>query len=115
MKRTLAFGAACLTTTGLALAALLVAFRGPDERAALWLGAGITMIVQLATFTVARAMRHRNVIAGWGLGVVLRFVALAVFALVVAPGLGLPLTAALLGLALFLFLSTLVEPLFLKP
>jgi hypothetical protein len=115
MKRTLGFGAACLTITAAALALMLLVFRGPDERYALWLGAGIAVVVQLAAFTVARAMRHRNVIAGWGLGVVLRFVALAVFALVVAPALGLPLTAALLGLAVFLFLSTLVEPLFLTP
>ncbi|HSA54512.1 MAG TPA: hypothetical protein VLE53_02360 [Gemmatimonadaceae bacterium] len=113
MKRTLAFAAACLTITAAALGVMLLVFREADERRALWVGAAITMVVQLATFSVARAMRHRNVIAGWGLGVALRFAALAVFALVVAPGLGLPLTAALLGMAVFLFLSTLVEPLFL--
>lgn len=113
MKRTLGFGAACLTITAAALAVLRLVFRQADERYALWLGAAITLVVQLAAFTIARAMRHRNVIAGWGLGVGLRFVTLAVFALVVAPALGLPLTAALLGLAIFLFLSTLVEPLFL--
>lgn len=113
MKRTLAFGAACLTITAAALALMFLAFRTPDERRALWIGAGIAVVVQLATFTVARAMRQRNVMAGWGAGVLLRFVTLALFALVVVPALGLPITAALLGLAVFLFLSTLVEPLFL--
>jgi hypothetical protein len=115
VKRTLAFGAACLLITAAALGVMLLLFQDPAERRALWLGAGVAVAVQLATFAVARAMRHRNVIAGWGLGVALRFAALGVFALVVVPRLHLPLTAALLGMAVFLFLSTLVEPLFLTP
>jgi hypothetical protein len=58
-------------------------------------------------------MARRNVMAGWGIGVALRFVALAIFALAVVPRLGLPVVI-LLGLATFLFVSTLIEPLFLK-
>lgn len=113
MKRYAGFLAACLTVIAGALALLMLAYRQPDERRALCIGAGFALVVQLAAFTVARLMSARNVIAGWGLGVVLRFVALALFALVVAPGLGLPLAAALVSLAIYLFLTTLVEPLFL--
>jgi hypothetical protein len=115
MKRMLAFGVTCVVMTAAALGVMLLLFRNPAEHRALWLGAGAAVAVQLAAFGVARAMRHRNVIAGWGLGVALRFVALGVFALVVAPRLDLPLAAALLGMAVYLFLSTLVEPLFLAP
>lgn len=114
MRQLAGFTAACLTLIAGTLGLLHLVFRQPDERRALVIGAAIALVVQLAAFLVARRMRQRNVFAGWGLGVALRFVALAVVGLVVAPSLDLPLTAALLGLAIYLFLSTLVEPLFLK-
>lgn len=113
MKRFAGFLAACLTVIAGALALLSLVYGQADERRALWIGAGYAMVVQLAAFAVARLMSSRNVMAGWGLGVVLRFGALALYALLVAPRLDLPLTAALLGLAVYLFLTTLVEPLFL--
>jgi len=53
--------------------------------------------------------------AGWGLGVAIRIMALAAYAWIAVPQLGLPMTAALVSVALYLFLSTLVEPFFLKP
>ena len=115
MKRFASFGLACLTIIASGLALTLAVFSQPQERRALRIGAGFALAVQLAAFVVARAMARRNVIAGWGLGVALRFAALAIFALVVIPTLNLPLAAGLIGLAVFLFLSTLVEPLFLKP
>lgn len=114
MRQIAGFSAVCLTLIAATLGLLHLLFRQPDERRALWIGAGIAVVVQLVAFLIARRMRQRNVFAGWGLGVALRFVALAVVALVVAPSLDLPLTAALVGLAMFLFVSTLVEPLFLK-
>lgn len=113
MKRYAAFLAACLTVMAGALAVLMLVYGQPDERRALWIGAGFALVVQLAAFSVVRLMSSRNIIAGWGLGVILRFGALALFALVVAPRLGLPLAAALLSVAIYLFLTTLVEPLFL--
>lgn len=109
------FLALCLTITVAAAGALHLAFRLPDERRALWIGAAIAVVVQAAAFAVARRLARTNVFAGWGLGTVLRFVAIALTALVVVPLLDLPLAAALLSLAIYLFLSTLVEPLFLKP
>jgi hypothetical protein len=69
--------------------------------------------VQCFTFAIARLVAQRQVIAGWGVGVVLRFAVVAVWALVGADALGLPGSPALLSLVLFLFLSTLLEPLFL--
>jgi hypothetical protein len=75
----------------------------------------VALAAQLAAFVVARHAAGDNVIAGWGLGVGLRFIVLGVYAFVVVGALGLPESAALLSLVTFLFVSTLVEPPFLKP
>lgn len=78
-------------------------------RASAW----VAVVVQCFTFAIARLVARRQVIAGWGVGVLLRFAVVAVWALVGAKALGLPGSPALLSLVLFLFLSTLLEPLFL--
>lgn len=114
MKRTLSFIAVCAGLVALAWTIGVLLFPAADTRRALDLAAAVAVAVQVVTFLVARAMARRNVMAGWGIGVALRFGALAVFALVAVPRLGLSLTASLLGLAVFLFLTTLIEPLFLK-
>ena len=59
-------------------------------------------------------MARENVIAGWGLGVVLRFATVGAWALLGIKALGIPSGPALLSLAGFYFVSTLVEPLFLN-
>ena len=94
---------------------LALVFRGPDERRAIVVSGLVALAAQLAAFVIARHAVGDNVIAGWGLGVGLRFVVLAVYAFVVVGALALPQSAALLSLVTFLFVSTLVEPPFLKP
>jgi hypothetical protein len=83
---------------------------GSAVRASGWLA----VVVQCFTFAIARLVARRQVIAGWGVGVLLRFAVVAAWALVGASALGLPGAPALLSLVLFLFLSTLLEPLFLQ-
>ena len=56
-----------------------------------------------------------NPFAGWGMAMLLRFATLAIYGFLVVERLGLPSTAALLSLATFFFVSTLVEPPLLKP
>lgn len=114
MKRTLLFVAACAALIAAAWVIGVLLFAGPGVRQALTVAAGTALGVQVVAFLVARGMARKNVMAGWGLGVLVRFLALAIFALLVVPGLGLPLGASLIGLATFLFLTTLIEPLFLK-
>jgi hypothetical protein len=89
-------------------------FPAPDERRAVLLSAGIAFVVQLVTFALARRTAGTNPFAGYGLGMLLRFATLFVFALFVVGRLGLPSSAALLSLATFFFVSTLVEPPLLK-
>ena len=115
MKRSLLFTLACAAIIGALWAILVLLFTESAVRRALGITATIAFFVQVVAFEVARAMaRRKNVIAGWGIGVALRFVALAVFAFVAVPAFSLPVGPALISLAVFLFLTTLVEPLFLK-
>jgi uncharacterized membrane protein len=79
-------------------------------RASAWLAVG----VQVVTFAIARLVARQNVVAGWGLGVLLRFAAVAMWAFLGVKALGLAPSPALLSLVIFFFVSTLIEPLFLN-
>lgn len=115
MNATLRFAlatAAIIAAAGWVLGRIFVA---PGEPRAIWTAAAIAFVVQLAGFLVAqRAARRGNAIAGWGIGILLRVVALAIVAFVAVPALALPSSAVLLALVTYFFLSTLVEPLFLS-
>jgi hypothetical protein len=93
---------------------LTLAFPGPRDAAAIRLSAIVAIVVQLVAFAITRAVARRHLIAGWGAGSLLRFMTLAVYALLAVKVFGLPPVAALVSLATFLFLSTLIEPLFLR-
>jgi hypothetical protein len=79
-------------------------------RASAWLA----FIVQGFTFVIARLVARQQVIAGWGVGVLLRFATVAFWGFLGIEALGLVAGPALLSLVLFYFVSTLVEPLFLN-
>ena len=91
-----------------------LAYAEPAARHSIVVSAWVAYVVQLFAFAVLRLVSQQNVIAGWGLGAVLRMATIAVYALVVVKSLGLVTGAALLSLAAFLFLSMLVEPFVLK-
>jgi hypothetical protein len=115
MKRTIFFAVTCVAV--IAVVWLLAEVLFPDDagRQALGTAAAVAFVVQMVAFLVARDFaRRKNVMAGWGIGIALRFVALLLFGLVAVPMFALPLAPALVSLAVFLFVSTLIEPLFLK-
>jgi hypothetical protein len=93
---------------------LTLGFSGPQDAAAIRLSAIVAIVVQLAAFAVTKLIARRHLIAGWGAGSLLRFTTLVVYALLAVKVLALPPVAALVSLATFLFLSTLIEPLFLR-
>ncbi len=93
---------------------LAMFYPGEHERHAIWVSAWVAVGVQLFAFAMVRLTLRSNPIAGWGLGALLRMVALGVYALVVVNALGLVSGAALISLATFFFLTTLVEPLLLN-
>jgi hypothetical protein len=91
-----------------------LAFASPDERRAVWTSAAIAWVVQQATFVLVRRTSLTNPFAGYGAGMLVRFAVLALYAFVFVNVLALPSAAALLSLATFFFVSTLVEPPLLK-
>ena len=94
---------------------ITLAVPGQDISRAVWTSAVIVMIVQPLAFQLARMMGPQNVIAAWGLGSMLRGIVLIVFGLFGVKAMGLSMEPALLSMAGFFFVSTVIEPVFLKP
>jgi hypothetical protein len=114
-RATVLFAGATLPLVAIAAWVMSLVFRAPVEQRAIWISAAVAFATQLVAFSIARQSVGRNVVAGWGLGMLLRVVVLAVYALVIIGAFALPSGAALVSLAMFFFLSTLLEPLLLKP
>jgi hypothetical protein len=93
---------------------MTLGFAGPRDAAAIRLSALVAIVVQLAAFTVTQALAPRHLVAGWGAGSLLRFLTLVLYALLAVKVLGVAPVAALVSLATFLFLTALIEPLFLR-
>jgi len=93
---------------------LTLALSGPGATSAIGISAVVAALVQIAAFAVTKSIMTRNVIAGWGAGSLVRFLTLFIYGLLAVKVLGLAPVPALLSLAVFFFLSTLLEPLFLR-
>ena len=114
MKPVLLFAAITLALIGCVAWIMTLLYQSPGASRAVWTSAAVAFAVQVLAFTIVKLSAKTNVIAGWGVGAIVRFVVLAVYALVFVKLLGLPSGAALVSLAAFFFLSTLIEPLLLK-
>ncbi|HEX5179001.1 MAG TPA: hypothetical protein VFW04_06710 [Gemmatimonadaceae bacterium] len=116
MKRVMRFvaAAAVLIVVGAFLLGLL--FRLPGDAHAIEVSAVIAFAVQSFAFAVVLlvAGAGTNVFPAWGMGMLLRLAALAVMGFWLVRALGLRAEPALLSLATFFFVTTLVEPLLLK-
>lgn len=110
MKATAIHAALSLAIVAIGTWVFALLFPAPDERRAVLISAALAFVVQLVAFALARRMAGTNAFAGYGLGMLLRFATLFVYAFVAVGSLGLPSSAALLSLATFFFVSTLVEP-----
>jgi hypothetical protein len=87
----------------------------PEIARAVWASAVIALVVQGVAFAVARQFVATNAIVGWGIGSLIRFGMVLVHALVGVRALGLESGPALLSLVGFLFVTMVIEPLFLTP
>lgn len=115
MKRAALFaGLSLVLIVGLALL-LTRLWPDPVAQQAVWFSAGIALGIQIIGFLFVRVLVPAHVMAGWGAGMLLRFLTLVLHALVGIRLMGFPPAPALLSLAAFFFVSTLVEPVFLKP
>lgn len=81
---------------------------------AVQVSAWVAFFVQILTFTIVKLVATQNLIAGWGLGTLLRFATVGVWAFMGIKALGLTPGPALISLVTFFFVSTLIEPLFLN-
>ena len=77
---------------------------------AIWISLGAAVLVQVLALLVARSFGRDRILVGWGMGALLRLLAVLVYAFAVIPMLGLPLAPALLSLVAVLFVTTLFEP-----
>ena len=114
MRPVLLFAVVSVLIVVLAGVVLATFYPGAADRHAIVVSGCIALVVQLFAFAVVHLVPREHVIAGWGLGALLRFAILGLYGLVVARAVGLPTAAATVSLALFFFLSTLVEPLFIR-
>ena len=107
---------AVVTIALVAVAAWVLTFALTDAGAtsAIGISATVAIVVQIVAFAATRSMAAKNIIAAWGMGALARMLALFVYALLAVKVFGLPAAPALISLAVFLFLSTLLEPLFLR-
>jgi hypothetical protein len=114
VKQGLAFAALCVVVIFGGAWGITVLRPEPELARAVWSSAVIAFGVQLISFAVARPFVAEHPIAGWGLGSLLRFAVVLIHAFVGVKALGLVAGPALLSLVGFLFVTMLVEPLFLR-
>lgn len=106
------------TAATLAAAALVAAVGvglAPRFREGVLAGAGFAAVVQVAVFWIFMVWLYPG--RGWhgyGLGLLVRLAVFALAAFVVVPRAGLPLAATLFALVGVFWLTTMMEPLFLK-
>jgi hypothetical protein len=114
MRRIAIYAAVAGALIAISAGALALGFDGPTERRAILVSAVLAFVVQLAAFAGVGLASAANVMAGWGIGVLVRFLVLVAYAFLVVQSIGLAPAAALISLVTFFFLCTLVEPLVLR-
>lgn len=116
MKRVVRFVAAAALLIVLAAFLLGLLFRLPGDERAIRISALLAFAVQVFAFAVVMlvAGSGTNLFPAWGLGILLRLAALAVMGFWLMSALGLRAEPALISLATFFFVTTLVEPLLLR-
>jgi uncharacterized YccA/Bax inhibitor family protein len=108
------FAVASGVVIGLAGVLLALAYGGDAGRRAIVASAVLAWLAQVLAFTIVWRLGNGNVMAAWTLGMVLRLVVLLLYGLVGVRALSVHPEAALVSLAVFFFLSTLIEPWFLR-
>lgn len=77
---------------------------------AIWTSVGVAVVVQVLTLVVGRSFGKERLMIGWGMGALIRLLAVLVYGFAIVPALGLPLGTSLISLVVILFVTTLFEP-----
>ncbi|HSJ65899.1 MAG TPA: hypothetical protein VK922_18600 [Gemmatimonadaceae bacterium] len=112
MRATAAFGLAAGVLIAVVAAVLARIYDTPDEVRSIVVSAVVAFGVQLLTFALLKLAGPKNVMAAWGVGAIVRLVTLVVYMVVIVSAVGLTANAPLF-LAVFLFLTMVIEPLLL--
>jgi hypothetical protein len=109
------YAVAALVLTAL-IAGVVSTLVTPTEARAIWFSAGLACLLQLIAFAGLLWVRNEAqlLLAGWLIGMALRFGALGGVAWWLSRSAALPRTAALLSLVGFVFLLLVLEPFFLR-
>jgi hypothetical protein len=67
-------------------------------------------VVQVLAVLIGRSFGKDRLLVGWGMGALLRLLAVLVYGFAIIPALGLQMAPALLSLVVILFVTTLFEP-----
>jgi hypothetical protein len=110
----LRYAMVCVPALGLAAFALRALYTAPDAQRAVMVSLWIALPLQLVTFAIARLVSAEQIVVAWGIGMLMRFAVLAAYGFIGIGALQLASGPALISLAVFFFVSTLLEPLFLK-
>jgi hypothetical protein len=113
LQRVLKFVAAAVGLV-LVVGTLGTMIAGPDSRQAVWVGVGLALLIQIVLLLTlfVWAFAERPMLAH-GVGMLGRLFAVGCLALFWAPSAVLPAAPLLFSLVAALFLTTLLEPLFL--
>jgi peptidoglycan/LPS O-acetylase OafA/YrhL len=104
------YGLSSLLLIGMAGGVFTALYGSGLDRRAIWVSAGIALLVQLIAFAIARLLAAGgNGIAGWALGAVICLTVLVIYGFA-SRALGLPSNTAMLSLATYFFLTELIEP-----
>ena len=114
MKAVALFAAATALIVGVGGWVFTLVYPTTEGQRAILTSALVAVVVQLVGFAILRRAKGSHVIAAWGAGALFRVAVLSIYALVIIKVLALASAPALLSLATFFFLSTLVEPLLLN-
>jgi hypothetical protein len=98
----------------LVIAGIVWAVTDAAGHRAVVVSACLAFAVQMVAFAVVRVLQPEHLMIGWGVGSVLRLIALVLYAVVLTKVARATLTPALLSFVAFLFVTTVVEPIFLK-
>ena len=77
---------------------------------AIWTSVGAAVVVQVLAVLIGRSFGKDRLLVGWGMGALLRLLAVLVYGFAIIPALGLQMAPALLSLVVILFVTTLFEP-----
>ena len=108
------FGVVSLAVIALIALVMSMVWSDGRSRSAVYASAGLAFVTQMFSFAIARSGAPANMMAGWGLGILLRFVVLVGWGLAAPRAFGFPLMPALVALAACFFVTSVVEPIFLK-